>query len=376
MPVVSARDPYLDNVKFLAMVLVVVGHFWTALRGEHLVASAYLLLYLFHMPVFVFLAGLTASTGTISERRLRGLVTGIAVPYLLFQTAYEVAGSWLVGERELDLLAPPWLMWFLAALFVWRLTAPIWGRLRGGVGIAVAISLVGGLTSAADLALAQVLGLLPFFVLGLKLDRVHLHRLARPVLRVPATVVFGAAAVACWTLVPRVDMEWIYWRSSYDQLGVGLTEGAVARAGLLVVALVLSAAFLILVPRRRYWFTRLGERTMYAYLLHGFTVLTATTFGLFDRPVLTTLPGLVVLTVAAAGFACLLMSGPVRRAWQPVVEPTLDWLWRPEPAVASGERVPDHVEDLDAAGLDVRHGNPRDRIGAPIDLDHPRLLIR
>lgn len=391
LPRPRSRDPYLDNVKLIGVLLVVVGHFWTAQRDDQTVAAAYLLLYLFHMPVFVLVAGLLAPKGDLTAPRLQGLAAGLVVPYLIFQTGYEVGEDWLGRNEGFDLLAPPWLMWFLAALVCWRLMAPVLSRIRGAFPVAVTVSLVGGTTTADDLALAQVLGFLPFFVLGLQLRRDDLDRLRAPTLRPLAAAVLLGGAVAAWFAVPHIDMEWLYWRSSYSELGVGLLEGAAIRAALLAVALLLTAAFLALVPGRRFPLTAWGERTMYAYLLHGFPILALTAAGFFEMRVMSSPVGGVFTAAAAVALALALMSDPVRRATQPLVEPRLGRLWRTEapawPEEARLERrrtwlrrrpqrVPDHVEHAHRATVDVTESDPRCRVGAAVGLDHPGTKLR
>jgi fucose 4-O-acetylase-like acetyltransferase len=326
------RDPYLDNAKFLAVVLVVVGHFWNNLSNLPVVEAGYLWLYLFHMPAFVLVTGyLSRRSTTVTPHRARQIVAGLVVPYLLFQALYGVLGDVAtIKSAEPGVLSPAWMMWFLAAVACWRLTAPLWERLRAPVVIAVLLSLVGGATTAGELALTQVLGLLPFFVLGLCLQPHHLTWLHSRAVRATAGVALAAAAVACWVVAPVTEMqvEWVLWRTSYDQLGAGWLEGGLARLGLLLVGLVLAAAFLALVPRRTMWFTPLGAHTMYAYLLHGVVVLAAMAVGVFDLPVVQTPAGVAVTTGVAAVTGWALMTHPVRRVTRRVVEPDLRWLWR------------------------------------------------
>ena len=68
---------------------------------------------------------------------------------------------------------PHWPMWYLAAMFFWRLMTPIFKRMPGKVVVAVAISLVAGLYANDILDNARIFGLLPFFVLGLKMHEGH-----------------------------------------------------------------------------------------------------------------------------------------------------------------------------------------------------------
>jgi fucose 4-O-acetylase-like acetyltransferase len=326
------RDPLLDNAKVLAILLVVVGHTWNNLRDLPLMEAAYLFVYLFHMPVFVLVTGyLSAGSTTLTPGRAQRIVGSLVAPYLVFQTGYGVLAD-LAGIEPArpGLVAPSWLMWFLAALACWRLTAAVWRHMRAPVAVAVALSLAGGATSTGVLALTQVLGLLPFFVVGLCLRPHHLRRLRTRAARTASLCALAAAALGCVVLAPVTDqtMEWVYWRSSYAELGVGWLEGSLVRLGLLLAGLVLAAAFVALVPRRPRWFTALGAHTMYAYLLHGLVVLLALALGVFDLAEADPLVGVPAVTAGAVLVAFALMSRPVRHAMRPVVQPDIGALWR------------------------------------------------
>ncbi|MBE9498737.1 acyltransferase family protein [Streptomyces sp. GKU 257-1] len=54
-----ARDPFLDNAKFLLIVLVVIGHSWPMglVEGSRTVKAGYLWISSFHMPAFILLSG-------------------------------------------------------------------------------------------------------------------------------------------------------------------------------------------------------------------------------------------------------------------------------------------------------------------------------
>src|SRR5262249_34669652 len=138
------RDAFFDNAKFLAIVLVVVGHSIGKLRDQPLVHAAYLFIYLFHMPVFIVVAGYLSRGFTLSGGRARKLVTSLAVPYVIFEVAYTTYHWPLRVPDELSLLDPSYLVWFLLSLFVWRLTTPIWQQFRWPLAVAVLISLASG----------------------------------------------------------------------------------------------------------------------------------------------------------------------------------------------------------------------------------------
>jgi fucose 4-O-acetylase-like acetyltransferase len=304
------RDPYLDNAKFLAIVLVVAGHAIEGLRDVHAAQAIYLFLYLFHMPVFVALAGHLSKTP-----RARKLITGVALPYVIFEIAYDLA-----FRHGIALLTPYWLLWFLMALFLWRLSTPVWQQLRHPVAVAVVIALLAGAAAPGGvLSLNRVLGFLPFYVLGLSLEPAHFERLRR--LRVPGAIVLGTTLAAAFTT--RMPAEWTYWRYGNAHFHTGALDGTLIRAGLLVTEAVLTAAFLAIVPARRTWFSPLGASTLYAYLLHGFVI--RLTQHLWPH----TTYGVALAATTGAVLALVLCLPPIRTLTRWAVEPRMNWVFTP-----------------------------------------------
>ncbi|WP_180686669.1 hypothetical protein [Streptomyces gossypiisoli] len=99
-----------------------------------------------------------------------------------------------------------------------------------------------------------------------------------------------------------------------------------------VSALLLTAAFLSLVPGRRTWFTVLGAGTICGYLLYGFLIKGAEYVGVFETHLWLHDPaGKVVLSLATAAAVTLMCAPPVRRALRSVTEPELSWTFRVDP---------------------------------------------
>ncbi|HZE34711.1 MAG TPA: acyltransferase family protein, partial [Actinoallomurus sp.] len=93
-PRAGARDPYFDNAKFLAVVLVVIGHAWEPLRGANVggraLEAAQTFVYAFHLPVFIVMCGYFSRGFTAGRDRTRKLVGAIIVPYVIFSAAYPL----------------------------------------------------------------------------------------------------------------------------------------------------------------------------------------------------------------------------------------------------------------------------------------------
>ncbi|MBD0843784.1 acyltransferase family protein [Streptomyces sp. TRM68416] len=337
------RDAFFDNAKYLAIVLVAIGHAWEPLRSEsRTVTALYMFVYAFHMPAFIVISGYFSRSFDASPGRIKRLVSGVVVPYVVFEVAYTFFTRWSDNEpeRQITLLDPLYLTWFLAALFIWRLTTPLWNAVRRPLPLALAIAMLASVTPSIgdDLDLQRVLQFLPYFVLGLCLKPHHFELLRRREVRLLALPVLLCATVVAYWAVPRMNYAWFFHRSSAQQLAAPAWSGPVMTLAIFGCSVVLVACFLALVPRRAMWFTALGAGTLYGYLLHGFAIQAANHWhwsdhGWFHEPL-----GEITVTLIAAAVMTVLCTPPVRRLFRPVMEPTLDWAFRRQGSSAADRR--------------------------------------
>ena len=130
------RKPWLDNLKLIAMTLVVVYHTPPRFDNAHEAA-------LFNMgaPVFFFAAGYLFNIArqqdflTFLKRRARQILIPYTVFFILFYALWLVVGRRMAGpeEQRIALVTPLWQFvqgtpdvvlgpfWFLAALFTMQL---------------------------------------------------------------------------------------------------------------------------------------------------------------------------------------------------------------------------------------------------------------
>ncbi|MET9862811.1 hypothetical protein ABZY93_26640 [Streptomyces smyrnaeus] len=365
------RDPFLDNARFLLVVLVVLGHNWApvadAMRG---VEAASLLLYSFHLPALALLCGHLSRSFTARPDQVRRLLTHVLVPYLVFEAAYAGMHT-LFWDRPFTVspTRPAFVCWFLAALFVWRLTAPLWRAVRWPVAFAAALSVAAGFTDLGEeLALPQLLMYWPWFVLGLRLRADQLRPLRHRAARRWALPVMAAAAVGAWWAAPRVDREWLLMEAGAHELGLRPLLYVGVRLALFAVGAVLVAAFLALVPAHRTGYTVLGACALYPFLLHGLVVQAVEKVGGYEAVLTGGLLAVVGTTVLAGGLAVLLGLPHVRKVLWPLVEPPFPGWLRGRPAradeeapddtAAAGERLPRAAAPHGTGGRSPSAGRP------------------
>ncbi|MDN4638875.1 acyltransferase family protein [Agreia sp. PsM10] len=336
----KVRLPLWDNARYLAITLVVIGHaILRLISASDTSYSVYLVIYAFHVPVFVLVSGYFAKSSPPGVKQLKRLVTDLVLPYVIFETIWTLVRWAVVGTLNLDLAQPSWTLWFILSLIAWRVALPYLAQLRYPLLISVIISVWAGYIGAitSEFAVSRTLGLLPFFVLGWRLRGSDLTR--RWLSWSPATVaVWRAGAVLVFAAVALVAFTGIdFWREigvrrfllfdeSYPAMGYDEWWAGAVRLAVIVVAVILSFAFLVLVPRRRTIFTDLGQATLYIYLLHTFVLYPFRESGILegDTP-FWYLPAMILFAIVVT---FLLASRPVQKIFRPLVEPKPRWLLR------------------------------------------------
>ncbi len=335
------RIPMWDTARFVAVTLVVIGHaIQRQTAGSEHALALYTFIYAFHMPAFGVISGYFSSADTPTAQRMRRTFTDIVVPYIVMQTIWTVVQAVVEGGKEFNPTQPTWTLWFLLALGIFRLVLPYLAILRWPLFWAVVLSVGVGYSDNVDstFSLGRAISLLPFFLVGWQLKQWGLfdrwyEASRRTVVRVriAAGAVFAAWAAACLLFIPQFaefDLHhWFFYDDSYAGLGEDAWWAGGVRLGLVLLAGVLTASFLLLVPRRTVWITRFGAATMSVYLLHTFVLYPIRESGVLAGE--HSAWPYVLLMVAVACAVSLFLAQPfVRRAMRWLLEPKVDWLFR------------------------------------------------
>ncbi len=229
------------------------------LLDDGAVETAYRVVYTFHMPAFILISGYFSRSFDLRPKHVRRLVTGVVVPYVVFETAYSLFQRYGNDEpgHGITLLDPTYHLWFLCALFVWRLTTPVWKAVKHPVPVSLVLAALGSVSPQIgdDLELQRVLQFLPFFVLGLTLRPEHFRMVKRRSVRLASVPVFLAAVVTAWATMPYMRLGWLYHSDAAQELGTPWWTGPVTVWATLGCSLVMTVCFFAWVPRRRMWFT-------------------------------------------------------------------------------------------------------------------------
>lgn len=323
----QGRDPYLDNAKVILIMFVVVGHLLAVVSGSDISDAIYKWIYSFHMPAFVVITGYLSRSYQGSPRQVKALISGVLVPYLVFQVIIRVEPWLLFGEPlHLNIFTPAWSNWYLLAVFAWRLLVPVIRWVRFPLLASVLIVLMSVIEGGVDqgLSSARILSYLPFFVLGLTLTPQRLEafkRIARRwLVRAVAAAYTAAVGIGLYLAGPRVPAKWFAMSVVTDiPGGLGNLQHIALRLAVLAFTASMFAAVLVLIPQRSMFFSFMGAATLTMYLLQEATLLVPRHYiaAVDDWSAI----GVATLVIIGIGYALLLGSRPVQAATRWLVDP-------------------------------------------------------
>lgn len=341
---VRGRIAWYDNARWLAGSLVVTTHVTAAhiyggtpgVRGGitdwfHSVA------YPMRLPLFSLLVGLFTPVLPTSKD-FEKLLRYVAIPFALVTCLHVLWGIYTKGTVTFDPVVAPYTLWFMFAVLIWRTAGPYLWRFRHPLLLSIAISLFAGqFHSLWVFGLYSTLGMMPFFVMGMKLRHEHNWLEARSTRRTWAAALIVVGWIVLITALfftanlrrPAMGMVTSYQADSL----AGNVYGMCERLIILILGGVTMLAALYLMPRKRIPFVSyIGAGGFTIYLLHG---LVLTVLWHFTGPIPSKeafrwwmFPGLVLASFA---LAALLGSRPVRWLARPIVRPNLSWLYRKDP---------------------------------------------
>jgi fucose 4-O-acetylase-like acetyltransferase len=302
------REPFIDNLKFILICTVVIGHFVEPYIFQAVFFKAvFVCIYSFHMPMFVFISGyLSKSDSSTSAHKI---TTNLLIPYIIFSLIWRLRDNIHTGGVDFDILSPTFHLWYLLSLFSWKLLLPVIKTVKHYVIISFIISLIIGFSPLIGnpMSLSRTLGLLPFFLLGSICPLSNLNAIhQRKYLAIPGIILLGVIAYA----VIRYTSAWwriISWAEPYHVAGYSNRVGFFMRIELMVAAILIGLLIVVITPLKKTFFTSLGSRTLTVYILHGFLVKSfAIRFPLWNQSLLNN-----IIIILFPVFIIFLLSLPI-----------------------------------------------------------------
>lgn len=301
------RDYLFDNIRAFLILLVVIGHMLAGQKSKILAAEViYYFIYLFHMPAFIFITGYFSKN---IEKSRDNAVKTFLIPYLVINTLYIGLSKISLYEsaKSFRLFIPVWGLWFLLAVFIWKLFLKDLVRIRFILPLSFLAGILSGFSNefTANMSLSRVLNYLPFFLLGYFCTKEHVEKIKKFPKWI-SVVILASYGVISFILAKYniIKAEIFYMRRSYSLIKQSTSLSVIGKIYIYISAIILIICLINLFSSNSTWYTKVGQNSLTVYILHLVAVSNLEKLKLpWDRT-----PYYVIYSIIVAFILCYIFS--------------------------------------------------------------------
>lgn len=261
----------IDNIKVLLIFLVVFNHIiaFNLVKIDTVVRYVWYAITIFHMPAFVFISGYLSKKPQNVLKNFKNLL----IPYVLGYTLTWYSQIWLGRSVDYEILRPTGsVMWYILALFIYRLTIEALGKIRFIVLLSILFALWAGTRPefTTFLSSSRIVVFFPFFVAGYLWKSEYITAIRK---FKGKWILVAISGVLLWAIpnymIPN-EMGIAIFRGNHGYQLCGLTDpqGVILRLLMYLVSFVVVYTMLALVPDIKLPLTYVGRHTMGIYFFH------------------------------------------------------------------------------------------------------------
>lgn len=269
---VLKRSAKWDNIKFFLMLTVVFGHIlYHFVSGSDLTKGVYTFIYLFHMPLFVFVSGLFSKRIIREKRWDRVASYFILYVFIRFLESFSA----FVGGRKFSfhLFWTEGPAWYAFAVFVFLLVTIILGNINPKYLLTMAfiLGVLAGLDNhlGAHFASMRICVYYPFFLLGFYTNKDDFEEYGI-LKKLIVCAVFFLLFALCLLISPQYFglINLVKGKTAYDLMNLPWYSGIFGRIIIYIISIILGYAIIVLAPGKKNALTYLGENTLSVYVWH------------------------------------------------------------------------------------------------------------
>lgn len=204
---------------------------------------------------------------------LAKLIQKLVIPYFVFELLYYFLYVFVIHkETGLYFNRPKFSLWYLMALFFWRIITPYFKKIPGNILIAVTGGLLIGFTQLGNFfSIPRTLFFYPFFLAGYYFQESWFDIVRRKWKYFTAGWAGIALVLGGWVLLTgnKLSPLIFYGRYSYEDMDLTNGWGLLIRLACYGISFCVLFGVCVIIPRKQHFYSILGVRTMSIYLFHG-----------------------------------------------------------------------------------------------------------
>lgn len=273
------RIYYFDNLKIVLIFLVVLGHFIERyINISYNTKVLWTFIYTFHMPLFIFISGYFAKRQIDMQDYIK-TYKYLALFYIM-QFMHFLLNKYIFGNNvNLNMLNIKNIEWYLFAMAIWPIISIKTKNINFNKKLifSIIISLIIGYDPFFRdfLCLSRIIVFYPFFLIGSNFELKKVEKIKKRKNIIIAFILLTAILVFYYY---NIDLIYQFrpiltGRNNYNKLNENIREyGMILRFLWYIFTAFISVLILIVIPRKKFFITKYGERTLSVYFWHSFII--------------------------------------------------------------------------------------------------------
>ena len=263
-----------DNIKFILIFLVVLGHFADFHTATSLnMRRLFFYIYIFHMPLFIFISGLF-SKKTINEKKYKKIFEYLIL-YVAMKILFFIVNLILKGNTTLTLFTESGLPWFVLALVWFHLITIFTKKVEPKYLIIISIIMacfIGYDASISDLfVISRTIVYYPFFLLGYYLEPIKVINFCKKKkIQIASIIIIITSILFCYFFIKYLYQfrPLLTGRNPFYTLGKYEAFGCILRFTYYIGVSILGICIISLTPNKNTLASLFGQRSLQVYILH------------------------------------------------------------------------------------------------------------
>lgn len=239
-------------------------------------SSLYIFIYLFHMPLFVFISGYFYKN--YNKQKLKNSLRQLIETLIISQLVWEIILILLNNQFELkSLYTPRWILWYLLSLCFWKIfscfSIPKFKKTHLIIISLLICYIIGFIPSIGfPLSLSRTFVFYPFFLIGCYTTESQIA-----LIRSKSKILSGLILISIFSLCiyfhSDIDIiKNILWGSrAYSLIGIDIFLISISRMLFILLGAIMIICVINITPTIQF-FAKFGKDTLIFYIYQGYIV--------------------------------------------------------------------------------------------------------